>query len=172
MVVSLTSTIESIFGSGLMAGGFFLNNELTDFDFQPVRNGAPAPNRIEPGKRPRSSMAPILLYAPDGHLHAAIGAAGGTTIIAQVAKTAIAIIDWKLPVEQAIAEPVIFAGPARFAYERGTRLDGMAASWKALGHSAPTASDLPLKTNALVRAGSGWRAAADYRSEGESRAAK
>lgn len=168
-VVTLTSTIESIFGSGLMAGGFFLNNELTDFDFIPERGGRPSPNRVEAGKRPRSSMAPILLYSPDGRLKAALGAAGGTTIIAQVAKTAIAIIDWKLPPEVAIAEPVIFAGPGRFAYERGTRLDGMVAAWAALGHE-PQPADLPLKANAIVRNGTKWRAAGDYRSEGEARA--
>lgn len=170
-VVSLTSTIESIFGSGLSAGGFFLNNELTDFDFVGQKNGRPVPNRVQAGKRPRSSMAPMIVETPDGRVYASVGAAGGSTIIAQVAKSIIAMVDWGLSPEAAIAEPVVFATPARFAYERGTKLDGYAATWKALGHD-PTPADLPLKTNALVRAGQGWRGAADYRSEGQAVAAR
>ncbi len=165
-VVALTSTIESIFGSGLTAAGFFLNNELTDFDFVPERGGQPAVNRVEPGKRPRSSMAPLLVYAPDGRLHAALGAAGGATIIAQVAKAIIAMVDWGRTPEQAIAEPVLFASGNRFAYERGSRLEAMAETLAAMGHQ-PVAADLPLKANALARAPGGrWRAAADPRSEG------
>ncbi|QMW22980.1 gamma-glutamyltransferase [Sandaracinobacteroides saxicola] len=171
-VVSLTSTIESIFGSGQVAAGFFLNNELTDFDLAPVRaDGRPAPNRVEPGKRPRSSMTPVLLYGPDGRLVAAIGAAGGATIIPQVAKTIIGIVDWKLPVEEAIALPMLFATPERVAVERGSRLEPMLATLKALGHNA-VAADLPTKTNALVRDGSGWRGAGDARSEGQAVAAR
>lgn len=168
-VVALTSTIESIFGSGLTAAGFFLNNELTDFDFVPVKDGRPAINRVEPGKRPRSSMAPLLVYAPDGRLHAAAGAAGGTTIVAQVGKAVIAMIDWGLPPEKAIAEPVIFATGDRFAYERGSRIEGMVEALAAMGHR-PVAADLPLKANALARDARGrWRAAADHRSEGAAR---
>ena len=165
-MVAITSTIESIFGSGEVANGFFLNNQLTDFDFTPNKGGRPAPNRVEAGKRPRSSMAPMLLFAPDGRAVGAIGAAGGATIIAQVAKTAIAIIDWRMSIEDAIAAPVVFAPGKRFAFERGTRLDAMAATFKALGHDA-TASDLPLKTNGIVRTPAGWRGAGDYRTEGQ-----
>ena len=165
-VVALTSTIESIFGSGLSAAGFFLNNQLTDFDFVPEREGRPAINRVEPGKRPRSSMAPLLVYAPDGRLHAALGAAGGATIIAQVGKAIIAMVDWGLPPERAIAEPVVFATGERFAFERGSRLDGMAEALRAMGHN-PVAADLPLKANAIARdRRRRWRAAADLRSEG------
>ncbi len=164
-VVSYTTTIESIFGSGQVTGGFFLNNELTDFDFQPVRAGAPAPNRLEPGKRPRSSMAPTLIYAPDGSLYAAVGAAGGATIIAQVAKTVIALIDWGLPIEDAIAEPVLYANGARLAYERGSRLEALAPGLAAMGHQT-VAADLPGKTNAVVRTRGGWRGAGDVRGDG------
>ena len=165
-VVSWTSTIESIFGSGQVAGGFFLNNELTDFDFAPTRDGRPAPNALAAGKRPRSSMAPTLIYTPDGRLYGAIGAAGGATIIAQVAKTVIALIDWHLSVEDAIALPVLYANGPRVALERGTRLDGMAAALKAMGHNVVLA-DLPTKTGAVVRVRGGWRAAADNRTEGQ-----
>lgn len=170
-VVSWTSTIESIFGSGQATGGFFLNNELTDFDFLPTRAGRPAPNALAPGKRPRSSMTPTLIYAPGGRLWGAVGAAGGATIIAQVAKTVIGLIDWKLSVEDAIALPVLYANGPRVALEKGTRLDGMAATLRAMGHTVVSA-DLPTKTGALVRVGNHWRAAADNRTEGQAVAAR
>ncbi|MGB7405470.1 MAG: gamma-glutamyltransferase, partial [Pacificimonas sp.] len=85
-VASLTSTIESVFGSGLTANGYFLNNELTDFSFRPIVDGRPAANAAAPGKRPRSSMAPTIVYKPSGEVYFAVGAAGGPTIIAQSAK--------------------------------------------------------------------------------------
>lgn len=165
-VVSWTSTIESIFGSGQVAGGFFLNNEMTDFDFVPTRGKRPAPNAMAPGKRPRSSMAPTLVYAPDGRLFAAVGAAGGATIIAQVAKTIIGMVDWGLSPEDAVALPVLYANGPRVALEKGTRLDAMMATLKAMGHQVVSA-DLPTKTGALVRVGDHWRAAADNRTEGQ-----
>ena len=170
-VVSWTSTIESIFGSGQVAGGFFLNNELTDFDFQPTRGGKPSPNALAPGKRPRSSMAPFLVYAPNGRFVGGVGAAGGATIIAQVAKTLIAAIDWHEPIEDAIAEPNLYANGDRLAIERGSRLEGMAATLKALGHNVVSA-DLPSKAGGVMRAGEGWRAAADARTEGQAVAAR
>ncbi len=164
-VANVTSTIEAPFGSGILVGGFFLNNELTDFDFLPTRDGRPAVNRVEPGKRPRSSMTPTLVFAPDGRLEAAIGAAGGATIIAQVARAVIALVDWGMPVDQALAVPGIMADRRGIRYEAGSRLEGMAATWKALGHAAEPAT-LPLKTNAIGRDGDRWRGAADPRSEG------
>ena len=170
-VVSWTSTIESIFGSGQVAGGFFLNNELTDFDFLPARGGRPSPNRIEAGKRPRSSMAPFLIYAPGGRFMGGLGAAGGATIIAQVAKSLIAMIDWGLPIEQAIAEPNLYANGTRVAIEKGSRLEAMSATLKALGHNV-AAADMPSKAGGLVAAPGGWRAAADARTEGQAVAAK
>ena len=166
-IANLTSTIEGPFGSGLIAGGFMLNNELTDFDMLPIRpDGTPAPNRVEPGKRPRSSMAPTIVYDRRGRAVAAFGAAGGATIIAQVAKAIIAYADWGLPVEAAIAQPVLVADRRGLRYEAGSRLEGMAAGLKALGHSNVTASTLPLKANGVARDGKIWRAGADARSEG------
>ncbi len=165
-LANLTSTIEGPFGSGLIAGGFMLNNELTDFDMLPMRDGAPAPNRVEPGKRPRSSMAPTIVYDEKGRAIAAFGAAGGATIIAQVAKAIIAYADWGLSVEQAIAAPVLVADRRGVRLEKGSRLAEMEAGLKALGHSNVGESSLPLKTNGIARSGEGWRAAADARSEG------
>ena len=171
-VANLTSTIEAPFGSGLVAGGILLNNEMTDFDLNPVRNGRPALNRMQPDKRPRSSMAPTFVYAKDGQLIGAFGAAGGATIIAQVAKSIIAFVDWKLPVEAAIAAPQIMADRRGLRYEQGTRLEAMAGGLKAMGHENVGPATLPLKLNAVAREGAGWRAAADLRSEGSAVAAE
>jgi gamma-glutamyltranspeptidase/glutathione hydrolase len=169
-VASLTSTIEGPFGSSLMAAGFMLNNELTDLDLDPVTaDGRVSFNRVEPGKRPRSSMSPTLVYGPDGKLVAAIGAAGGATIIAQVAKAVIAMVDWKLPVADAIALPGMVAIGDNVRIERGSKLEGMSAALQALGHNVQPAQ-LPLKANGLERTSRGWRGAADPRSEGDSAA--
>jgi gamma-glutamyltranspeptidase/glutathione hydrolase len=164
-VANVTSTIEAPFGSGLLVGGFFLNNELTDFDFVPARDGRPARNRVEPGERPRSSMTPTLLFGPDGRLEAAIGAAGGATIIAQVAKAVIAFVDWDMSIEEALAAPGIMADRRGLRYETGSALEAKAAALKALGHQVEAAT-LPLKANAVAREGALWRGAADPRSEG------
>jgi gamma-glutamyltranspeptidase/glutathione hydrolase len=166
-VVSLTSTVESSFGSGLMVGGYFLNNELTDFSLVPDRDGKPVANRIEPGKRPRSAMSPTLVFAPDGSLRLAIGAAGGATIPAQVAKAIIGVIDWQLTAQQAIALPVIFAPGGDAVYvEQGSSLEAMAPALRALGHATVTARTMPLKANAIEVIGGRLEGAADPRSEG------
>jgi gamma-glutamyltranspeptidase/glutathione hydrolase len=172
-VATLTSTVEGPFGSGLVAGGFVLNNQLTDFDLSPTRaDGSPAPNAVAPGKRPRSSMAPTLVLDSKGRVVAAFGAAGGATIIAQVAKAIIANLDWKMPIEEALAAPQLVADRRGLRYEAGSRLDEMAAGLKALGHSDVRASPLPLKANALARVDGQWRGAADPRSEGQAVAAE
>ncbi|MEO7655582.1 MAG: gamma-glutamyltransferase family protein [Sphingomicrobium sp.] len=117
-VVSMTTTVESIFGSGRMVDGFFLNNQLTDFSFSPVTaDGRPAANAVAPGKRPRSSMTPLILLDRDGRFAGAIGSAGGNAILAFVAKSLIAAIDWGLPMQQALAEPNLVARGASFQGE-------------------------------------------------------
>lgn len=167
-VATLTSTIEGPFGSGLVAAGFLLNNEMTDFDLDPRRpDGSKSFNAIEPGKRPRSSMSPTIVYDADGKPVAAFGAAGGATIIAQVAKALIAHLDWGLSVEDALAFPQIFADRRGLRYEEGTRIEGMAAGLKAMGHQNVQAATLPLKGNGIARVEGGWRGAADPRSEGQ-----
>ena len=95
--VAMTTTIENGFGSRVMVGGFLLNNEMTDFSFRPVdADGKPIANAVAPGKRPRSSMAPTLVFAPDGKLKAVIGSPGGSRIILYVVKAIVGLIDWKL----------------------------------------------------------------------------
>jgi gamma-glutamyltranspeptidase/glutathione hydrolase len=113
-VVSMTTTVESIFGTGRMVDGFFLNNQLTDFSFSLTDDqGRPVANAVAPGKRPRSSMTPAILLTRDGRFAGAIGSAGGNAILAYVAKSLVAAVDWNMPMQQALAAPNLVArGPA------------------------------------------------------------
>ncbi|MBV9528788.1 MAG: gamma-glutamyltransferase [Sphingomonas sp.] len=109
-VVSMTTTVESIFGTGRMVDGFFLNNQLTDFSFNPTDDqGRPVANAVRAGKRPRSSMVPAILLDQDGRFAGAIGSAGGNAIIAYVAKCLVAAIDWHMPMHEALAAPNLVA---------------------------------------------------------------
>jgi len=108
-VVSMTSTIESLFGSGRAAGGFLLNNQMTDFSFLPVVGGTPAANAVAGGKRPRSSMVPVIVLDPHGRFYAALGSPGGSAILAYTAKTLVGLLAWKLPLQQAIDLPNLYA---------------------------------------------------------------
>lgn len=108
-VVSMTSSVESIFGSGRVVDGFFLNNQLTDFSFQPVIDGLPVANVVAPGKRPRSSMTPTLVFDADNRLVAALGSPGGSAILVYNAKTIVGLLAWGLPIQEAIDLPNMFA---------------------------------------------------------------
>ena len=164
---SETSTIESAFGSGLMVNGYYLNNELTDFSFVPSKDGLPVANRVEGGKRPRSSMSPTIVWGPDGRVRLAVGAAGGATIIAQVAKAIIGVVDWRLSAQQAIALPTLFAPGETVYLEKGTFLEAMAPQLRALGHARiGTRPPITFKANAIERVNGRWVGAADPRSEG------
>ncbi|HYJ53353.1 MAG TPA: gamma-glutamyltransferase [Allosphingosinicella sp.] len=164
-VASYTSTIESAFGSGLTVNGLYLNNELTDFNAAPDLNGVPTANRVEGGKRPRSSMSPTIVYGPDGRVRIAIGAAGGSTIIAQVAKALIAVIDWDMSAQDAIALPQLIGMGDRVTIERGTRLEAMIPALQALGQNTVIVEP-GYKANAIERVNGQWVGAADPRSEG------
>jgi gamma-glutamyltranspeptidase/glutathione hydrolase len=166
-VASLTSTIESAFGSGLMVNGYYLNNELTDFSLVPSNDGLAVANRVEPAKRPRSSMAPTIAYGPGGKVRLAVGAAGGASIIAQVARAIVGVIDWHLTAPQALALPVIFAPGDTVFVERGTSLEAMIPAFKALGHARIEFREpSSFKANAIERVDGRWVGAADPRSEG------
>lgn len=164
-ITTWTSTVEKTFGSGLVAEGFVLNNELTDFNFAPEDQGKLTANHVQPGKRPRSAMSPTIVYDSSGKAILAIGAAGGVTIIAQVTKAIIGVLDWGLPVEEAIALPQLIAIGDRFAVEKGTMLETMIPAFTAMGHK-PVATALPLKLNGVQRVTGGWRGGADARGEG------
>lgn len=164
-VAQVTTTIEGAFGSGLSVDGVMLNNELTDFDIVPEKDGYLVANRVEGGKRPRSSMAPTIVYGPDGKVRIAIGAAGGSTIIAQVAKALVGVIDWKLSAQDAIGLGLLYAPGKMAVAEKGTQLDAMVPALQALGEKVQSAP-LGLKMNAVERVGGRWTGGADPRSEG------
>jgi gamma-glutamyltranspeptidase/glutathione hydrolase len=103
--VAMTTSIEGAFGAHLMVRGFLLNNQLTDFSFRPAIDSAPVANAVAPGKRPRSSMAPTLVYGPDGALRLVLGSPGGSRIIGYVARTLVAMLDWGLDAQAALDLP-------------------------------------------------------------------
>ncbi len=149
--VSYTSTIEGAFGSGLFFEGFYLNNELTDFSSRPESDGKPVANRVEGGKRPRSSMAPTIVFDKSGEVVLVVGAAGGPTIPVQTARSIIGVIDFGLSANEAVALPIIMAFGPSVIYEEGSFLEGLEDEFKALGHTRIRGAGLPLKSNALRR---------------------
>ncbi len=171
-VVSVTASIESAFGSGRMvaldglAGGFLLNNQLTDFSFRPADEaGRPIANRVEGGKRPRSSMAPVLVLDGEGRAVFALGSPGGSRIIGYVAQALVALLDWGLDPAEAAALPHVLNRNGRTELEEGQGLADLAAALQALGHEtgeAEMSSGL-----AIVQIGpDGLLGAADPRREG------
>jgi gamma-glutamyltranspeptidase/glutathione hydrolase len=164
-VVEVTTTVEGPFGSGLTVDGMILNNQLTDFDIVPVKDGMRVANRVEGSKRPRSSMAPTIVFSPDGKVRLAVGAAGGSTIIAQVAKAIVGVVDWKLSAQDAIGLGLLYAPGKTATAEQGTQLDAMLPALRALGEEVRTAP-MGLKANAIERVRGRWVGAADPRSEG------
>lgn len=109
-VVSMTTTVESLFGSGRMVDGFFLNNQMTDFSFAPCDGeGRRAANAVAPGKRPRSSMTPLIILDADRRFVGALGSAGGNAILAYVGKSLVGALDWNLPMQQSLALPNLVA---------------------------------------------------------------
>ena len=131
--LSLTSSIENAFGSRLMTDGFLLNNQLTDFSFKSSSNGVPVANRVEGGKRPRSSMAPTIVLQ-DGKPVLVIGSPGGSRIISYVANTIVAILDWGLDVQKAVSRPHAVNRFGTYEIEKATRLIEIKNSLKELGY--------------------------------------
>ncbi|WP_207481584.1 gamma-glutamyltransferase [Arenibaculum pallidiluteum] len=133
-IVSMTTTIEGGFGSHLMVRGFLLNNELTDFSFLPEAEGRPVANRVEPGKRPRSSMAPTLVFGPDGRPRLVTGSPGGARIIGYVARSIMGVIDWKLDAARAVALPHAVTLGRTAELEEGTDAATLKPALEAMGH--------------------------------------
>lgn len=165
-VASMTSTVEGPFGSQLVANGYVLNNELTDFTMVPEKDGAPVANRVQAGKRPVSSMSPTIVYDAQSKPVFVVGAAGGKTIIMQVAKTLIAHLDWGLSAQEAIAAPNIYYSGDAVQVEANTPLAAMAGELSQYGKTVLTLDMPRLKANAAERTKDGWAGAADPRSEG------
>jgi gamma-glutamyltranspeptidase/glutathione hydrolase len=163
--VAMTTTIESQFGSRIMARGFMLNNQMTDFSFQPTDAGRPVANAVGPGKRPRSSMSPTLVFDAQGRLYMTVGSPGGSAIINYVAKTLVGVIDWKLDVQQAISAPNMGSRNRATELEKGTALENLAGPLKALGHEV-SVIDFTSGTQGIVIGPQGLSGGADPRREG------
>ena len=163
--LSMTTTIENGFGSRLMApGGFLLNNELTDFSFRSHSNGVPIANRVEPGKRPRSSMSPTIVMQ-DGKPMLVIGSPGGSRIIGYVAQSIIAQVDWGMDVQQAITMPHAVNRFGTYDLEAGTEMEAMEAALTALGYEV-NIRDLNSGLHAIRISEDGLAGGADHRREG------
>ena len=168
--VSMTTTVESLFGSGRMAGGFFLNNQLTDFSLVPTAaDGTPAANAVAAGKRPRSSMSPVIVLDREGRLVGALGSPGGSSILAYNAKALIGALGWGLPLQEAFDLPNLVAkgdgfGADTEGFPTAVR-DGMAARGVVLRPNTTETSGLH---GGLWRDGR-WDGAADTRREGVAR---
>lgn len=163
-IVSMTSSIEDMFGSRLFVDGFMLNNQLTDFSFTPEIDGKPVANRVEGGKRPRSSMAPIIMFAPDGSPFLVIGSAGGSAIPGYIVQRIVSVVDWQMGLGQALAAPNII--------NRGSKIEmeAMAApsfedSLRGFGHPVEIV-DLNSGISAIEFDGGVMTGAADPRREG------
>ncbi|QZD91556.1 gamma-glutamyltransferase [Qipengyuania xiapuensis] len=165
-MVSYTSTVEGPFGSGLVFGGYYLNNELTDFSRSPVVGGRVVANRVEGGKRPRSSMSPTVIYDPQGKPFMAVGAAGGSTIPVSTVRSIIGAIDFGMSARDALNLPFIMAFGDRVLIEEGTWLETSADAFRALGHEELIVRSAPIKAGAILYRDGTWQSERDPRLEG------
>ncbi|MGO8916000.1 MAG: gamma-glutamyltransferase [Stellaceae bacterium] len=163
--LAMTTTVENAFGSRLLVRGFLLNNELTDFSFAPAENGRPVANRVEPGKRPRSAMAPTLVFGRNGKLKLVVGSAGGPAIINDVAKTIIGVIDGHDDLPAAFDLPNDGNRNGATEIEAGPGADPMAAALRALGHTIAI-GDRPSGLTGILVTPQGLEGAADPRRDG------
>jgi gamma-glutamyltranspeptidase/glutathione hydrolase len=163
--VSFTSSIETGFGSRLMVGGFLLNNQLTDFSFRPMAGGRPVANRVEPGKRPRSSMAPTIVFGPDGEIRLVVGSPGGARIIDYVAQTLVGVLDWGMNIQAAIDLGHFTNLNGDTTLEAASGAEALAGALEALGHEVKIA-DQNSGLHGIERLPEGWRGGADPRREG------
>lgn len=163
--VSLTTSIETAFGSQLMAGGFLLNNQLTDFSFRPEVDGRPVANRVQPGKRPRSSMAPMIAFGEDGSLELVVGSPGGSRIIMYSAQALVAMLDWGMDPQAAVELPHIVNRNGATDLEAGTWAEDLAEPLQALGHEV-NVTGLNSGLHAVRVVDGGLEGGADPRREG------
>ncbi|WMC11988.1 gamma-glutamyltransferase [Oceanimonas pelagia] len=163
--VSLTSTIENAFGSRLMVQGILLNNELTDFAFEPEIKGVPVANRLQPGKRPRSSMSPTLVFDDKEQLLLVLGSPGGSSIIGYVLHTLVNLLDWGMDVREAVHQPHVLHRGNTLDMEPFGRNLALQAAMTALGHEVRT-TELNSGLHLIMRTAEGLRGVADPRREG------
>ncbi|MFQ2525232.1 gamma-glutamyltransferase family protein [Aeromonas caviae] len=170
MAVAMTSSIEDGFGSRLMVNGYLLNNQLTDFSFTSVdAAGLPVANRVEPGKRPRSSMSPLLVFdKASGELEMSLGSPGGSAIINYVGKALLGTQDWGLNLQQAINLPNFGSRNGPTELEQGRTPDAVVQGLKARGHEV-LLNEQTSGLQGVQRHAGGWLGAADPRREGVAR---
>jgi len=165
-MLSMTTTIESAFGSKIFVHGFLLNNQLTDFSHNPVdAEGRLVANRVEGGKRPRSTMAPIIVFR-DAKPYMAIGSPGGSAIMNYVAQALVGVIDWKLDIQQAVSLPHYGSRNKQTELERGTPLNKLAPPLRAMGHDV-SVHEFPSGLQGIVIDEHGLSGGADPRREGK-----
>jgi gamma-glutamyltranspeptidase/glutathione hydrolase len=165
-LVSMTTSIEMAFGSTLMAGGFLLNNQLTDFSFVAEQDGKPVANRIAPGKRPRSSMAPVMVFDQDNRPVAALGSPGGSRIISYVAQTLLLMLHTELPLQEILHQGHVSNRNGITELEQDTAAEQLLFELQDRGH-AVTIRELNSGVHALrLRADGRWEAGVDPRREG------
>jgi len=169
-VVSMTTTVESIFGSGRTVGGFVLNNQLTDFSFVPTEGGQPVANAVQGGKRPRSSMAPVIVLDRTGDFVAALGSPGGSAILEYNAKTLVGLLAWKMPLKQAIELPNLIARGDTFSGELTRFSPAVLAGLRERGIELKSGHAENSGLHGVVRLADGtYTGAADSRREGVAR---
>ncbi len=162
--VSMTTTIENGFGSRLMTNGFLLNNELTDFSFRTHSNGVPIANRVEPGKRPRSSMAPTIVMQDDKPF-VVVGSPGGSRIIGYVLSTLVANLDWGMNIQDAIDMPHLVNRFGTYDLEAGTAAEQLQPALEAMGYKT-NIRDLNSGLHGIVITDNGLQGGVDPRREG------
>jgi len=164
-VVSMTTTVEFVLGSEMMAKGFVLNNELTDFSFEPVHDGKPVANAPGPGKRPMSAMSPTIVFAPDGRFKIALGSPGGPIIIPYTVQAIVDMLDGNVTPQDAAGRPH-FANPnGPTILEKGTSIESLAPQLTAMGHTI-ISRDLESGLHIIERVKGGYIGGADPRRDG------
>ncbi|MFN3581976.1 MAG: gamma-glutamyltransferase [Pseudomonas sp.] len=167
-MLALTSSNEAPFGSRMLSQGFVLNNQLTDFNFNPNDQGRPHPNAVAGGKRPRSSMAPLVVLDAEGNPRMVIGSRGGSRIIGHVLKTLIGVLDWELDIQDAIALPNRLHRGLGLELEAGTALEALRPELEAMGHDVRIQS-MTSGLHGVERVAEQWRGGADPRLDGLAR---
>ncbi|WP_404364205.1 gamma-glutamyltransferase [Marinobacter sp.] len=166
-IAAMTSSIESPFGSRIMVKGFLLNNQLTDFTFQPYYDGDLVANAVAASKRPRSSMAPLIVMDAEGEVQLVLGSRGGSRIIGYVVKALVGVLDWNMTVQEAIAQPNFLHRGKGYPLEleAGTSAAGHEEKLRAMGHKVDVLR-LESGLHGIQRTDSGWRGGADPRMDG------
>jgi len=163
--VSMTASVERAFGSRLMTRGFLLNNQLTDFSFTPNKDGGPVANRVEAGKRPRSSMSPVIVFDGQGRVVMAVGSPGGSRIIGYVAQSLINVLDWNMSIQQAVDAPHYVNRNGPLDLEEKTPLAALKPALEKMGHTV-TLRRLYSGLNGIVITSGGLEGGSDSRRDG------